>query len=147
MVSPRKFDRFMVDVHIASHPKLSRLNAPERWCFVGGILSLAALAPVRGRLLIGNHRAEPEDVAAHARVSVGVARATMDKLRAVGMLVPDDELDCEAVHDFEEWNPAAEERPDQRRPPTRVTGTVTVTLRNGSVTPGPPYTRTSRLLK
>ena len=134
-MSPRKFDRFMVDVHIASHPKLSRLNVPERWCFVGGILSLAALAPVRGRLLIGNHRAEPEDVAAHARVSVGVARATMDKLRAVGMLVPDDELDCEAVHDFEEWNPPPKNDPTNADRQHRYRDRHR-NASNGSVTPG-----------
>lgn len=133
----RKFDRFMVDVHIAANPKLARLTAAERWCFVGGILSLAALAPVRGRLLIGQQRVEPSDVATRAGVSAGVAKAAMAKLRAVGVIVPDAELDCEAVHDFDEWNPPPKNDPTnaerQRRYRERRNGTVTA-VTGGAVT-------------
>lgn len=139
-MSPRKFDRFMVDVHIAANPKLARLNPAERWCLVGGVLSLAALAPVRGRLLIGDQAAEVADVAHHARVTAAVARSTLEKLRRVGMIVPDAELECERVHDFEEWNPGPKNDPTnadrQRRYRERRRN-----ARNGAVTaavtPGP----------
>lgn len=102
----RKFDRFMVDVNIASNPKLATLSPAERWCAVAGVFALAALSPVRGRLLIGNHRADVTYVAHHARVTTAVARSTMRKMREVGMLSEDEEYDCEAVHDFDQWNPA-----------------------------------------
>ena len=128
----------MVDVHIASNPKLSRLTVAERWCHVAGILSLAALAPIRGRLLIGDEPAEPKDVAKRAGVSVGVARSTLEKLRKVGVIVPDEEWRCERVHDFDDWNPApktdatnAERQARYRAKRNGVTGTVT----NAAVTP------------
>lgn len=105
-MSPRKFDRFMVDVHIASNPKLARLTVQERWCHVAGILSLAALSPVRGCLLVGTDPAGPEDIARRAGVPVAVARSTIAKLRKVGVLEVDQEYECDCVHDFEDWNPA-----------------------------------------
>lgn len=143
-MSPRKFDRFMVDVHIASNPKLSRLNVQERWCHVAGVLSLAALAPVRGRLLIGHERAEAKDIARRAGVSVGVARSTLEKLRTVGVIVPDEEMDCECVHDFDDWNPApkadntAAERQQRRRDrvaASRRDGHDVTVARHAPVTP------------
>jgi hypothetical protein len=104
-MSPRKFDRFMVDVHIASNPKLSRLTVPERWCHVAGILSLAALAPVRGHLLIGDDPATAEDIAKRAGVSAAVAKSTVAKLKKVGVLEHNSEFGCDCVHDFDDWNP------------------------------------------
>jgi hypothetical protein len=107
----RKFDRFMLDVNIASHPKLARLTVPERWTLVAGILPLAAISPIRGQLLIGHQPAEAEDVAHHARVPVKVAAAAMEKLRAVGMLVHNPDLNCDEVHDWDDWNPAPKSDP------------------------------------
>lgn len=107
----RKFDRFMVDVNIASHPKLATFTPAERWCVVAGVFPLAALSPVRGRLLIGEHKANEQYVAHHSRVSRAVARSTLRKMRDVGMIVHDPDLDCDAVHDFGEWNPEPKHDP------------------------------------
>lgn len=127
-MSPRKFDRFLVDVHIASNPKLSRLTVQERWCHVAGILSLAALAPIRGHLLVGDAPADAQDIARRAGVSVAIARSTVEKLRRVGVLEHDDDLGCDIVHDFADWNPApktdktgAERARRYREKQTRVT--------------------------
>lgn len=104
-MSPRAFDRYMVAVGAARHVKFRRLSDAERLAFFLGVLSIAAQAPVRGRLLIGDLRAEPEDIAAEAAVKVAVARSCMSKLRDVGVLVDDVEFGCERVHDFDDWNP------------------------------------------
>lgn len=133
----RKFDRFMLDVNIASHPKLARLTVPERWTLVAGILPLAAVSPIRGLLLIGHQRVEAEDVAHHARVPVKVATAAMEKLRAVGMLVHNPDLNCDEVHDWDDWNPAPKSDPSnadrQRR--FRERRNARNGKNNGAVTP------------
>jgi hypothetical protein len=100
------FDHFMVHVEIGTRRKLRRnFSVPERWCYVAGVLSIAATAPVRGRLLIEGERADEQDVAERAGVSLTVARSTMTKLREKGMVVPDEDMECERVHDWEEHNP------------------------------------------
>jgi hypothetical protein len=106
-MSPRRaFDHFMVHTKIGGNRKLRRrLNPDERWCYVAGILAIAADSPIRGCLLIGAEPADDHDLADTAGVSVKVARSTFDKLRALEMVVPDEELECERVHDFDEHNP------------------------------------------
>ncbi len=105
----RKFDRFMVDVNVGTNRKLRRLTVPERWCYIAGILPIAAQAPVRGRLLIGDLPAEEADYAEQAGVTVTVARQALGKLRELGVIYLDEELGCEQVHDFEDWNPPPKE--------------------------------------
>lgn len=96
----------MVHVAIGRTRKLRRhFTVPERWCYVAGVLALAANAPIRGRLLVEGEPADEHDVAEQADVSVSVARSTLAKMRDLEMLVPDPELDCERVHDWEEHNP------------------------------------------
>jgi hypothetical protein len=100
------FDHFLVHQDIGQSRKLYRnLTPAERWCYVGGVLALAAAAPIRGRLLVGDERADESDVARQANVSVAIARATLAKLREIERLVPDEEFDCERVHDWDEHNP------------------------------------------
>lgn len=96
----------MLHVHAASHPKFARLTDSEWRATIGGVFPLAAMSPLRGKLLVGMQPVEPCDVAHHARVSVRTAKSAMEKLRLSGVIVPDDDLGCECVHDFDDWNPA-----------------------------------------
>lgn len=105
-MSPRPFDRIMLDVEAGGNAKLGRLTDAEFRCHITGVLPLAAKSPIRGRLLVGEHKAEAGDVARQARMSVTVARRTIGKLRDLGVIERDEELGCEMVHDFEDWNPA-----------------------------------------
>lgn len=105
-MSPRDFDRYMVAFGAARHVKFRRLTIPERHAFFLGVLSIAGQSPMRGCLLVGSLKAEAADVAQEADVHVRVAQAAMDKLREVGVIYFDEDLGCERVHDFEDWNPA-----------------------------------------
>lgn len=137
----RKFDRFMVDVNVGTNRKLRRLTIPERLCHLCGVLPIAAQAPVRGCLLVGPEPAEARDFAELAGVSIAVAKSTLAKLRAIGIVVPDDEHNCERVHDWEDWNPSpkrddtAADRMKRYRDKNR-NGNASVTDRNAvTVTP------------
>lgn len=101
----RAFNRFMVDENIGHNLKLVTLTPAERWCHLAGVLAIAAKSPVRGRLLIGNTRAEAVHIARQAGVSKTTATSTLRKLRAIGVLIEDEEYRCERVHDWEDWNP------------------------------------------
>lgn len=105
-MSRRKFDCYMVHVDIGSHAKLAHLTDSEFRATVAGVFPLAATSPVRGSLLVGDLHVQPVHVSRKSGVTVRVAKAAMDKLRAVGLIVRDDELECERVHDFDDWNPA-----------------------------------------
>lgn len=100
-----KFDRYMIVAGSARHAKFRRLTTAERHAFFLGVLSLAAQAPIRGCLLVGDLQADETDIAGEADVTVKEARSALEKLRAVGVIYRDDELGCDRVHDFEEWNP------------------------------------------
>jgi hypothetical protein len=95
----------MVHVDIGTDEKLARLTDAERLCHIAGVLAIAAKSPVRGRLLVGEHQAGPVEVARRAGVSTRVAKSTIDKLAAVGILVHDDEYECWRVHHWERFNP------------------------------------------
>jgi hypothetical protein len=95
----------MVDVHIGTNRKLRRLTIPERWCFVAGVLPIAAQAPVRGRLLVGTELATEGDYAETAGVSLSVACSAVEKLRSCGVIEADEEFECERIHDWEDCNP------------------------------------------
>lgn len=100
-----KYDRFMVHVDIGTEEKLARLTDAERLCHIAGVLAIAAKAPIRGRLLVGDQEAEAREIARRASVSERVARSTVKKLVEVGVLVRDDDLDCWRVHNWENFNP------------------------------------------
>lgn len=104
-MSPRRFDRFMVDVEVGRSLKLARLTVPERLCHIVGVLAVAAKAPVRGCLLVGEHEASAAEIALQASVTLGVAKSTLVKLQDVGVLERDEELACWRVHDWVEYNP------------------------------------------
>lgn len=149
-MSPRKFDRFMVDVNVGTNRKLRRLNPQERWCALAGVFAIAAVSPIRGALLIADGPAEAVDYAEQAGVSLPIANATLKKLRNMGVVYEADDGDFERVHDFEDWNPAPRNDPTAAermrryrerlaRNGSRVTerNDRNVTERNGDgVTPG-----------
>lgn len=95
----------MLDVEIGRSLKLAALTPQERWCHVAGVLAIAAKAPVRGRLLVGEIEADHRHVAKQADVPLKIAKSTLEKLRTLGIVIEDPDLGCEQVHDFEEWNP------------------------------------------
>jgi len=135
----RAFDRFMIAVEISSNAKVGRMTDPEFRCMVTGVWALAAKAPIRGCLLVGDLEVEPADVARQARCSTAVARRTLAKMRDLGMLKRDEELGCERVHDWDAINPppktdnTAAERQQRRRDRLRA-------LRDGH-TPVTPASR------
>jgi len=142
----RSFDRYMVQVGMGSHPKFARLSDSEFRAHVVGVLSVAAIAPIRGCLLVGELEAEPADIARAAGVTVRVASSAVSKLQALGVLYRDDELGCLRVHDWDDINPeprvdaTAAER-QRRLRERRSNGDVTRdsngchTPSNGDVTP------------
>jgi hypothetical protein len=128
----------MVVVELASNPKIGRLSDAEFRCLVSGVWPLAAKASPRGALRVASLPAEPADVAHQARQSETVARKTLDKLRALGMVEHDPELGCEVVHDWDEINPGpkASDTPEatrerKRRERERRGGHANVTRDNG----------------
>jgi hypothetical protein len=129
----------MVMVELASNAKVGRLTDPEFRCMVTGVWALAAKAPIRGCLLVGELEAEPADVARQGRCSLPVAKRTMEKMRQLGMLEHDEGLGCERVHDWDEINPppktdnTAAERQARRRARLKAERDLAVT--SGSVTP------------
>jgi hypothetical protein len=134
-----KFDRLMVMVEIASNAKVGRLSDSEFRCMVTGVWALAAKAPIRGCLLVGELEAEPEDVARQGRCNLAVAKRTMAKMRKLGMIEHDAELDCERIHDWDEINPppkmdnTAAERQARRR--ARLKSERDGTVSHAPVTP------------
>lgn len=128
-MSPRqKFDRYMVALGVGTHPKLARLTDAEWRAHIGGVLAVAAMSQIRGRLLVGDLPAEPIDIASAAGVSEKVAESAMRKLLAVGVLLGDDEYGCLRVHDWDDVNPppktdnTAAERQQRRRDALRRDG-------------------------
>jgi hypothetical protein len=147
----RGFDHFMVFVNVGRGRKLKRnFKVAERWCFVAGVLPIAAKAPVRGRLLMEGEPADAKDVADEAGVPLAVATSTLAKMRKLEMLVPDEELACERVHDWEQHNPepkkdkTAAERAKRYRERLRRQrhGTVTDASRRDVTAVTPPVTPT-----
>jgi hypothetical protein len=132
-----RFDRFMVHVDIGTDEKLARLTDAERLCHIAGVLAIAAKSPVRGRLLVGEHRAGPVEVARRAGVSTRVAKSTIDKLAAVGILVHDDEYDCWRVHHWERFNPEPRNDPTnaERQARHKAKRKASNAGGNGEVTP------------
>lgn len=101
----RKFDCFMLNVNAGTNEKLAILTDSEYRAHISGVLAVAATAPVRGRLLVGEMEAEPVQIARKAGVTTQAAASALAKLKKVGVLYRDEELDCWAVHDWESLNP------------------------------------------
>jgi hypothetical protein len=104
-VTRRAFDRYMVALGMGTHPKLARLTDTERCAHVFGVLAIAAMAPIRGCLIVGELPAEAADVAVAAGVPVKAAQSAIAKLRDIGILQHDAEHDCLRVHDWDDYNP------------------------------------------
>lgn len=104
-MSRRAFDCYLVQVGMGTHPKLARLSDAEFRAHVVGVLAVAAMSPIRGRLLVGDLNAEAVDIARAAGVSKRVAQSAMRKLEALGILELDSELGCLFVHDWSDLNP------------------------------------------
>lgn len=137
-MSPRKFTHFMVSVGMGTHAKLAALTDSEYRAHISGVLAIAAEAPVRGYLLVGEQAAESVHIARVAGVTEKVAASAVAKLKAVGVLLFDEELEAWGVHDWLDHNPdpkrdvtAAEraKRYRERRKNARVTPPVTAPSR------------------
>jgi len=100
-----KFDCFMLHVNAGTNEKLAILSDSEYRAHISGILAIAATAPVRGRLLVGEMEAEPIQIARKAGVTAAVVASAMEKMKRIGVLYRDEELDCWAIHDWEKLNP------------------------------------------
>lgn len=128
----------MIEVELSGNPKIARFTDAEFACLVKGVWPLAAKSPVRGRLLVHDQEATPEDVAHQARCSPRVALRTMQKMWQLGMLERDEDMDCVRVHDWEKINPApkvdrtAAERQAKRRQRLATTRDVTPVSRRDS---------------
>lgn len=104
--TPRGYDRFMVYTKIGTDSRIKRLPVSQRWCFVAGVMAVAAESPVRGWLLIVERMAATvDDIADAASVSRRVARDTVNALVGLDVLVWDDDVNCWALPDWHQWNP------------------------------------------
>src|SRR5258708_35683637 len=118
----------MVRVEIGNSRKLRRFTAAERWCVVAGVWALAAKSPVRGNLLIApNVPADDGDIAEQAGVKIATARATLARMRELGMLEADREVGAELVHGWHvhQPEPKPSESPEawrERKRPPRPAG-------------------------
>lgn len=104
-MSRRTYPCFMIAVEIGSNPKVARLTDREFRCLITGIWALAAKGSPRGYLAVAGEAADERDVAHQARCSVPVARATLARLRDLGMLERDEEMGLEYCHDWHTLNP------------------------------------------
>lgn len=105
----RKFDCYMVSITMGQHPKFVGFTDGERCAHVFGVMALAAMSPVRGRLLVGCETASLPAQASHvalmARVHVRVAKSALEKLKAVGILEHDEEHKCLQIRHWDDYNP------------------------------------------
>jgi hypothetical protein len=128
---------------MGTHAKLAALTDNEYRAHISGVLAIAAEAPVRGYLIVGEQPAEPVHIARVAGVTERVAAAAVEKLKAVGILTFDVELEAWEVHDWLDHNPdpkrdvTAAERAKRYRERKRHASA------NGAVTP--PVTPPSRV--
>lgn len=104
-MTPQKFDRYMVVVGAGAHAKFAQFSDGERCAHFLGVLSLAARAPLRGYLLVGDEEAGPKEVAREAAVTVRQASGALDKLKRKGVLIHDEEVGAWRVHDWHDVNP------------------------------------------
>lgn len=104
----RKYDRFMVHVDAASNRKMKRMKRAGkevRWAWFHGVLPIAAQADIRGTFAIGFAPADAQDVADQADCTLAEARKALQVARELGMLVHDENIGCDWVHDWDEYQP------------------------------------------
>lgn len=126
-MSPRIFDRYMVQLGLGRNRKLVTLTDSEFRAHVAGVLAIAAQADPRGYLLVGADEATAAEIANEAggKVTARVAASAVAKLKDKGVLEWDADAGAWYVHDWDEINP--EPRPDptaaerQRRHRANVT--------------------------
>jgi hypothetical protein len=107
-----EFDAFLVFNTVGTHRKFRRLTPPERWCAIAGVWAIASMSPIRGYLLISRGvQATDDDFAEQAGVSIPVARSCLRKMRGLGLVEHDEELDAEHVHDWHEHQPERRVKP------------------------------------
>lgn len=118
-MSPKvpKFEYFMLKNKIGNDVLLRRRFAvEERWCYVAGILGLAADSPVRGWLFVADQvAAEIADLGEAAGVPLRVAERTVEKAMRYGLIEQDAEFDCYWVPNFEKHNPQPRHDPNGAR--------------------------------
>lgn len=133
-MSPRKFDRYMVQLGIGRNRKLLPLTDSEFRAHIAGVLAIAAQADPRGYLLIGTEEATPTEVANEAggKATPRVAAAAIEKLKARGVLEWDQDQGAWHVHDWEELNPAPRHDPTAAK---RQAARRRNDARHGPVTP------------
>lgn len=96
----------MIDNEIGGNLKLARFTDAEMRAFICGVLPIASKAEPRGAFMVGRLPATAEDVSHQSRkTTVKTAESLLAKMRALGMLEHDQELDAEWLHDWEEYNP------------------------------------------
>jgi hypothetical protein len=96
----------MVATDIGRNRKMRRkFTVEERWAWVGGVLCIAADAPIRGCFVVSGEPGTADDIADEAGVSPRAARSALEKFRQLEMLIADDGLHCERVRDWSDYNP------------------------------------------
>lgn len=109
-MSPRAFDRMMIEVEIGGNAKIGRLSDAQFRCLLTGVWALAAKAMPRGYLVVADEPATAHDVAHQAHCTPAVARKTLELLRSMEMIEMDDQLGVEFVHDW--WSINPDPKPD-----------------------------------
>lgn len=109
-----RFDKYMIHVDAGTDEKLAGLTDAERLAHFVGVLAVAAKSPIRGYLIVGDEEATPKHIARRAAVSDKVAASALEKLKKVGVLVRDDEIQAWAVHNWKRFNP------DPKKDPTNA---------------------------
>jgi hypothetical protein len=99
------FDRYMITIRAGHNTKFAHMTILERWTHFHGVLSIAAQAPFRGYLIVGEQEATVAQVAAEAQVSTKVAQSTLEKLKRIGVLERDEDIGAWHVHDWIDFNP------------------------------------------
>ena len=108
---PPTFDRFMIAVELGHNQKILRFSDAEFRCLITGVWALAAKTKPRGCLTVGGQPATERDIAGQAHCSVAIAKRTIDKMRALGMLEYDSDCDWFRVHDWDDVQPAPKKDP------------------------------------
>lgn len=107
-LSPRKFDRYMIEIGAGTNRKFVGLTDSECRAHFLGVLSLAAQSPHRGYLLVTeNVPVEAEHVASEAggKVTKQVAASALRKLKDAEILEWVEDMQAWYVHDWDELNP------------------------------------------
>lgn len=132
-MAPREFDRYMVAIGAGHHRKFARFTDSERCAHFLGVLSIAAAAPIRGYLLVGDHEADEVEVAQEASVTLKAAESALQKAKDRGLLIYDGEVGAWRVHDWDDFNPTPKKDPTaaermrayRARRAARMNGSVT----------------------